>query len=109
LDGQDAGMRIRFAIAIAAQLAAYLFLACCLLAMFGILRQLSPAQIAALAVTMVLGGLIPLFLNCEKCGVSYFWHPRAAAKHAGGMNLKPGYNMLVPVSAHCRNCGLGRS
>jgi len=101
-------MQIRFILAISAQAAAYLFLLTWLLLLVGLLSIEGPITVGAVGALVLFGCITPLLLDCEQCGVSYFWDPRSAERHAGGMRLKSGYNLLKPVSARCRKCGLSR-
>ena len=98
-------MKPKYMLALVAQSAAYGFIAVWVLVLFGAANWIPFAAIGALA---LFGGITPLFLNCEQCGVTYFWSERAAEKPKGGMNLRPGYNLLLPLRGNCPNCGFNR-
>ena len=98
-------MKPKYLLALTAQFAAYAFIATGVLTFVGAADWMPFIVMVALA---LFGGITPLFLNCEQCGVTYFWTRRAAEKAKGGMNLRPGYNLLLPVKPNCPNCGFNR-
>ena len=98
-------MKPKYLLAIAAQVAAYAFLAVSVLVLVGVPEWM---PVLALAPLPLFSGITPLFLNCERCGVTYFWSPRQAEHAKGGMSLRTGYNLLLPLKPNCSNCGHNR-
>ena len=98
-------MKPKYLLALTAQLAAYAFIAVGILAVVGAANWIPFIAVMGIA---LFGGITPLFLNCEQCGVTYFWSQSAAEKAKGRMNLRPGYNLLLPLKPSCPNCGFNR-